>query len=433
MKIVHIVPGFGGTFYCGNCLRDSALVAALREAGHETVILPVYLPLVIKGEPGPDNPPVFYGAVSIYVKQVFPPLRRMPAWIHSLLDSPPVLRYAAKKAGSTRAHGLEALTESMLLGEEGLQRSELTEIVDYLKHREKPDVVHLSNALLLGMASMIRRESGVPVVCSLQDEDVWIDPMEQPFREKLWTLMGQKASAADALVAVSDWFAGVMKKKMGIPDSLVHTIPIGIDVKKYRFSVPDAESKTIGFLSRLCEENGLDILVDSFIILKKDPKNMDLKLRLTGGSTGDDRTFIRTQMKKLQQNGFAGSVTILPDFGPEALESFFDGLSLLSVPVRKGEAFGLYQLEAMASGIPVVQPALGAFPEIIEKSGGGIVFHPNDAASLAASIQGLFDDPAKIRALSLAGRKGVEMFFDCSRVTQKLVSVYESVIRNFKR
>ena len=186
MKIVHIVPGFGGTFYCGNCLRDSALVASLRKEGHDTVILPVYLPLVMNGAVVPDGPPVFYGAVSIYLKQQFPSLRRMPSWLHSLLNSTPVLNYAAGKAGSTRAHGLEALTESMLLGEDGLQADDLKEMVTYLRDHEKPDIVHLSNALLLGMAGMIRKEVGVPVVCTLQDEDVWIDVMEPEAREKLW-------------------------------------------------------------------------------------------------------------------------------------------------------------------------------------------------------------------------------------------------------
>ncbi len=432
MKIVHIVPGFGGTFYCGNCLRDSALVTSLRKAGHDTVILPVYLPLVMNGAVVPDGPPVFYGAVSIYVKQMFPWLRRMPVWLHKLLNSAPVLRYAAKKAGSTRAHGLEDLTESMLLGEDGLQTDDLKEIVNYLKYHEKPDIVHFSNALLLGMAGMVRREVGVPVVCSLQDEDVWIDAMEPVAREKLWSLMARQAAGTDALIAVSDWFGAEMKNKMHLPENIVHTIPIGIDTTIYPLSFPEKGSRTIGYLSRLCEENGLAILVDAFILLKKDPANKDLKLRLTGGSTGDDRAFIRAQLKKLKKSGLSEDVIIIPEFDFLHLLDFFKGLTLLSVPVLKGEAFGLYQLESMASGIPVVQPALGGFPEIIDRSGGGVVYHPNDAPTLAAAIAGLLNDPEKIASLGKSGRTGVEQYYDCTVVTKQLVSVYENIILNFK-
>ncbi|MEI7981105.1 MAG: hypothetical protein WCI71_05600, partial [Bacteroidota bacterium] len=72
MKIVNIVPGFGGTFYCGNCLRDSGFVASLRQAGHDAVILPVYLPLAMDGNSILTDIPVFYGAVNIYLKQQFP-------------------------------------------------------------------------------------------------------------------------------------------------------------------------------------------------------------------------------------------------------------------------------------------------------------------------------------------------------------------------
>ncbi len=433
MKIVHIVPGFGGTFYCGNCLRDSSLVASLRKAGHETTILPVYLPLVMNGTVVPDGPPVFYGAVSIYIKQMFPVLRKMPAWLHALLNSGPVLRYAARKAGSTRANGLEALTESMLLGEEGLQADDLKEVVTYLKHHEKPDIVHFSNALLLGMAGMIRREVGVPVVCSLQDEDVWIDVMEPMAREKLWGLLARQASGVDALIAVSDWFGAEMKRKMNLPEGKIHKVPIGVDTSQYRNSLPAKENRTIGYLSRLCSENGLHILVDAFILLKKDPRFSDLKLRLTGGHTGDDKSFIRTQFRKLKKNGLSDHVEKFDDFSFPGLYDFFSGLTLLSVPVLKGEAFGLYQLESMASGIPVVQPALGGFPEIIEESGGGVVYQPNEPSVLAETISRLLNDPKKLVSLSIAGRKGVEEHFDCNKVSLELISVYTSVKEKWKK
>jgi glycosyltransferase involved in cell wall biosynthesis len=219
-----------------------------------------------------------------------------------------------------------------------------------------------------------------------------------------------------------------MKKKMQLPDGLVHTVPIGIETSQYQAGTPALQNKTIGYLSRLCEENGLGILVDAFILLKKDPRNNDLKLRLTGGQTGDDRLFIRLQMKKLKENRLEDMVEIRHDFGLPALHDFFRGLTLLSVPGLKGEAFGMYQLEAMASGIPVVQPALGAFPEIVGKTGGGVVYHPNDAIALASAISELLSDPEKLTSLGADGRKGVKEYFDCGKVSEQLIRIYDSII-----
>lgn len=177
MKIISIVPGFGASFYCGNCLRDGVFVKTLRSLGHDSVLVPVYLPLSYDKNDKSADIPVFYGAVNIYLKQNFRFLRNMPSWLERFFDSGPILKYAAGKAGSTRATGLEEMTLSMLMGSEGFQTEELTQLINYLKHREKPDIVHLSNSLLLGLVKKIREDLNVPVICSLQDEDVWIDGM----------------------------------------------------------------------------------------------------------------------------------------------------------------------------------------------------------------------------------------------------------------
>jgi hypothetical protein len=122
MKIVNIVPGFGGTFYCGNCLRDSVVLKTLRTMGHDSMLLPIYLPLSSNDNNSNPDIPVFYGAVNIFLKQNYKIFRHVPAWFHRLLDSRPILRFAAKKAGSTRATGLEEMTISMLKGIDGFQK-----------------------------------------------------------------------------------------------------------------------------------------------------------------------------------------------------------------------------------------------------------------------------------------------------------------------
>lgn len=429
MKIIQIVPGFGGTFYCGNCLRDSALVKSLRQKGHDALTLPMYLPLTLNGETHPDGIPVFYGAVNLYLKQNFPWLRHMPGFMERLLNSGPILNFAAHKAGSTRAEGLEEMTESMLLGSEGNQRNELEELVDFLK-KEQPDIVHLSNALLLGLAGRIREELDAPVICSLQDEDVWVDAMRDEYRDHIWELMAEKGKDVDGFIAVSHFYAKIMQQRMKIPSGKLHTVYIGVNPAAYQPSAPASNPPAIGYLSRMNDENGFEILVDAFIELKKKRSFESVRLIATGGMTNDDKPFVREQIHKLKEANLTGQFDIDYDFRQDKLDQFFQSISVLSVPVLKGEAFGLYQLEALASGVPLVQPALGAFPEIIEATGGGVVYQPNTPEALATKLAEVLGSPSQLETMSRNGIEAVAHQFDCSTLTMKLVGIYQQIIEN---
>jgi glycosyltransferase involved in cell wall biosynthesis len=427
MKIANIVPGFGGSFYCGNCLRDNVYIQSLQQLGHESTILPVYLPMSMEGFSGKEEIPVFYSAVSIYLKQQVPFLRKMPAWLERYLNSAPIMKLAANKSGSTRARGLEKLTLSMLLGQEGRQKEELKQLVEFLKNHEKPDVVHLSNALMTGMARQIRDEVKVPVVVTTQDEDVWIDALKEPYREKIWQLLSEKIRDVDAVIAVSEYYAGFMKDKLKIPDEKIHVVHIGVQPELYTWTKPSVYPRAIGFLSRMNHENGLDILVDAFIRMKRDPRFIDLRLKLSGGMTNDDRPFFKKQMRKLKRKKLDERVDFFDDFSVNGLKEFFESLTLLSVPVLKGEAFGIYQIEALASGVPLIQPEIGAFPEIIKATGGGLLYSPNTSEALAERISGIISDKFELNAMSTAGQKAVAEKFDCRKQAAKLVAIYETV------
>jgi glycosyltransferase involved in cell wall biosynthesis len=430
MKIVNIVPGFGGSFYCGNCLRDGVFVKNLRVLGHDSVLIPIYLPLTYDKNDNNIDIPVFYGAVNIYLKQNFRFLRNMPSWLQNLFNSKPILKFAAHKAGSTRATGLEEMTISMLKGTEGFQAEELNQLIDYLKYNEKPDIIHLSNSLLLGLAKKIREDINIPVVCSLQDEDVWIDGMQPHYRDGLWELMAEKGNDVNAFVSVSNYFGEVMKNKLHIPDNKLHIIHIGINPDQYEVVRPSLEPPVIGYLSRMCEDNGLGILVDAFIELKDNSVFKNSKLRLYGGMTADDKNFLNKQIKKLKRKGYYKDVELNEYYTTNNLPEFFSGLSVLSVPVLKGEAFGLYQIESMASGIPVVQPALGGFTEIIENTGGGITYHPNTAASLASALNELFSHPEQLQKMSTDGRNTVIIKYNSDILTKQMVEVYNKVLQD---
>jgi glycosyltransferase involved in cell wall biosynthesis len=426
MNIIQIIPGSGGSFYCGNCLRDSKYVDALRKQGHQVIKIPMYLPL-FSDEHDITDIPIFYGAISTYLKQVYPIFRKMPDWFEKLLDSKPMMKMAASMAGSTRAKGLEDMTISMLLGELGEQKEELDKMVNWIAEHCKPDIIHISNALLLGLAKRLKEKTGVPVLCSLQDEDVWVDAMNPQFQQKIWDLMHTRAEDVDALVAVSKFFAETMKIRMKLPADKVHTFYLGVDATDYQFISTKEKPRNIGFISRMCHENGFDIVVDAFIELKKKPGFEDVKLIATGGSTGDDAKYIKEQKHKIRENNLEDSFEIMPEFEGATRHDFFKKVTLISVPVRIGEAFGMYLLESMASGVPVVQPALGAFPEIVELSGGGVTYMPNQPKTLSETWVELLANPEKLEKFSHDGYQGTKSKFNIHNHAAEIIGLYESL------
>jgi len=426
MNIIQIIPGSGGSFYCGNCLRDSKYFNALRAEGHNVTKIPMYLPL-FADEHDISEIPIFYGAISTYLKQLYPIFRKAPAWFDRMLNSKPMMKLAASMAGSTNAKGLEEMTVSMLLGEQGEQKDELDHMVNWIAEHCKPDIIHISNALLLGLARRLKEKIGVPVLCTLQDEDVWIDPMKPQFQKRIWDLMHERAKDVDKLVSVSDFFAGVMKERMKLSDEQLKTIYLGVDVEDYEFVSVCEKPRNLGYISRMCHKDGFDIVVDAFILLKKKPGFEDVKLIATGGSTGDDAKFNKEQRQKIRENNLLDHFEIYPEFEGKEVNGFFKKVQMITVPVRIGEAFGMYLLEAMASGVPVVQPALGAFPEIIESSGGGVTYMPNTPEKLAESWTELLSNQDKLEKLSLAGYGGTRKKFNIHSHTKEIITLYENL------
>ncbi len=423
MNIIQIIPGSGGSFYCGNCLRDSKFYESMKKLGHKVTKIPMYLPL-FADEHDINTVPVFYGAISIYLKQQYKLFRNAPEWLDRLLNARPMLKFAARMSGSTEATGLEAMTVSMLLGEDGLQKNELTKMVNWISNHCQPDIIHISNALLLGLAHQLKEKINVPVVCSLQDEDVWVDAMEPKFRKHVWELMAKKAKDVDAFISVSDYYASVSIDRMKLPEEKIYTIHLGVDPAEYRYINSSEKKRNIGFISRMSHANGLDILVDAFILMKKSAGFEDVELHITGGSTGADKKFLSKIFRKVKDNNLKNHVVFYDEFEGESRFRFFDQISVLSVPVRKGEAFGIYLTEAMGAGIPIVQPKVGAFSEIVEISRGGITYHPNTAENLADTLKVILNDNATLDRLSQSARQSIENHFNIHKLTNELVKTY---------
>jgi glycosyltransferase involved in cell wall biosynthesis len=426
MRIAYVVPGSGGGFYCENCIRDIALIRAIRRLGHEVMVIPMYLPSHAEDGTLESDLPVFFGAVSIYMTYRLPFLKRVPSWLTRPLDSPLILNTAAKRAGSTRAASLGDLTLSLLRGEEGFHAPELERLVSRVRDDLRPDVLHLSNALLLGLVRRVREETSVSVVCSLQDEHTWVDVLEPPYEKLVWEELARRAAEVDAFIPVSRYYGERMKDKMNIPDERIHVNYNGIDLEPYRPTPLSFTPPVIGYLSRISKSQGIELLAEAFIHLKSDLGPHESKLRIAGGHTGDDNKLIRHLKSRFQRSSVLEDVEFVQGFGTDDRISFLNTLTVLSVPVLSGPAFGSYLIEALALGVPVVQPDLGAFPELIGETGGGVLYTPNNVESLAGTLHSLLSDPERLARLGHKGRTSVHERFGIEHTAQRMLDIYRS-------
>lgn len=428
MKIVQITPG-AGKMYCGNCFRDNALVGSLRKIGHSVTMVPLYLPMTLDEESQHRSTPIFFGGINVYLGQKSELFRKAPRWLHNALAAPKLLELAATKAGKTRADELGDLTLSMLRGEQGNQARELDELIAWLKANEKPDVISLSNVLLVGMARKLKKELRAPVICSLQGEDSFLDGLSPDYKEFAWKLTAERALDVDYFIAPSRYFAELMSRRLNIPQQKVRVVYNGINLDAFKNNPGKNQSPTLGYFARMCPEKGLHLLTDTFLELKKRGQST-LKLKVGGSCGPADEDFVQEQRDKLENAGVLADVSFFPNVSREEKINFLRSLTVFSVPALYGEAFGLYLLEAIAAGVPVVQPDHAAFREIVEVTGGGTVTAPA-ASALADGIESLLLNPREAQQLSESGRRKVFDSFNAQRMAENFAGACSHAVAHF--
>jgi glycosyltransferase involved in cell wall biosynthesis len=425
MNIVQITPGAGAMF-CGNCFRDNALVATLRQKGHSVLMVPLYLPLTLDEEDQTDGLPVFFNGINVYLEQKSAFFREAPAWLHNLFAAPALLKLAAGQAAKTRAADLGDITLSMMRGEEGNQARELEQLIAFLKTQSKPDIICLSNALLAGMARRLKVELGVPIACVLQGEDSFLDGLPDSFRDLAWRTLAERCRDVDLFIPPTNYFASLMRERLGLPADRMRVIYNGINLDGYeKNGAANPGAPTLGYFARMCREKGLDTLVEAFILLKERNTVKNLKLKVGGGCGPSDLAFVHALRERLKAKVFHDDVEFHPNVDRAGKQEFFRSLSVFSVPALYGEAFGLYVIEALASGVPVVQPRHAAFPELVEVSGGGVVCEPRNPKALADALEKLLQNPEQARSLGEAGRKAVEEKFNAGRMADETLKAFQ--------
>ncbi len=429
MKIVYLITGSGGSFYCGNCYRDMIYLRAIRNVpGINASAIPLYLPPDDSNTESGMDKNVFFGAISMYLREKVPFLKNMPVFLDKIFDSAPMLKMAARRAGTTRTEGLEEMTLNMIRGENAFPEKELQRLIDYMCRDGKPDIIHLSNALVIGLARRIKKKLDVKIVCSLLNEDDWLDEMAEPYQSGAWKLIAKEAHNVDQFITPSNYFKELFIAKTGIPGDNFHVVPLGFDPGDLVNIEKNAVWPSIGYFCRISYQNGFDKLVDAFIELRKDNSLPELTLHVSGGYTGDDKPFIAEQIRKIKANGLKSYIRIYPEFHGDSKQKFFSSIDVMSVPVRKHDGYGLYILESNSAGVPVVQPATGGFPEIISKTLGGIIY-PNDSVSeLSANIMKLLKDNDLRSRLGKQGKEKVLAELSLKKMSEGLSKVYNSLI-----
>jgi glycosyltransferase involved in cell wall biosynthesis len=413
--------------YCGSCLRDNTLAAELKRQGHHVTLLPLYTP-TRTDEPNVSEQKVFLNGISVCLCQEAAFFRRPRPLLDRLWDAPWMLHLASQTSIRVNPHSLGAMTVSMLRGEAGHQLKDIRKLTAFLRTADPPDIATLPNSLLIGLARPIREALGRPVACTLQGEELFLDQLLEPYRSQALQLIRAKVEDVDGFIAVSEFCADYWQAKLGIPDRKLHVVPLGIDADSYGppSHVPGAPFK-VGFFARVAPEKGLHLLAEAYVHLRRESDFANSTLEVAGYLAPEHRAYLHRVERLMKNAGLAHEFHYRGELDRAGKTEFLRSLNVLSVPSTYDEPKGIFLLEAMASGVPVVQPRRGAFQEIVERTGGGVMAEPDNAARLADGIYGLWKDPERAAELGRRGAEGVRKYFSASHMAARALEALQVI------
>ena len=428
MRIIQLTPGSGDNFYCENCLRDLTLVKAMARAGHDISMVPMYLPIAMDQVSSAHSAPLFMGGVNVYLQQKFSLFRKTPRWLDAWFDHPELLKKVGRFSGMTTARELGKTTVSMLQGADGKQQKEIGRLTNWLEELdEKPDVIIFSNILLAGLAPTIKEKLKVPVVCLLQDEEGFLDGLPEPFCQQAWDLVGEKSLAFDAFIAVSDYYRDIIVKRLPDMSDRVTVLAMGIDPAAFVPAEQMPEAPTLGYLSKMCYDHGLDILINAFHFLRRDNRLETIRLRITGGSGPADAGFLKKMRRRIESLRLTDCIEFVPEYDIKSRQAFLRSLSLTVLPSRVPLGYGLFAIESLASGVPFVTPDAGVFTELADKTKAGVLYGPNNPVKLAETLRPLLLEPDKIRRLGQKGTAAVKKWYSVDSTVKSMVELFSAL------
>jgi glycosyltransferase involved in cell wall biosynthesis len=428
VRILSITAGAADMF-CGSCLRDNALARELMSRGHDVTLQPVYTPTVTDEE-NVSQDRVLFGGVSVYLQQHVAMFRRTPWLLDRLWDSKAFLKLVSKRSIQVDPRALGALTISTLQGERGFQRKEIEKLVHWLRDEARYDVINLPNALLISLAEPIRRATGRPIVVTLQGEDLFLDGLPPRDREAAIDLIRQQVRHVDLFVAVSEYYRGYMADYLSIPPDRIRVAPLGVspgDLTPAGRTRQADDPFVVGYFARVAPEKSLHLLAEAYRIMRQERGIGPARLEAAGYIAPEHRPYLQQIERELQAAGLGGEFHYHGTLDRAAKVAFFQSIDVLSVPSVYKEPKGLYLLEAMACGVPVVAPHHGAFPEIIGKTSGGVLVPPGNAAGFADGLAAIRNHPKQARDMGLNGAAGVQQHYTVARMADRVLEIYREI------
>jgi glycosyltransferase involved in cell wall biosynthesis len=426
MKILYITAGAAG-MYCGSCLRDNALAAELITRGHDVSLVPIYTP-ILTDETDVSQERVFFGGISVYLQQHMNLFRKTPWLLDRLWDSTFALKLAARRSIPVNPRLLGELTVSMLEGEDGHQSKELHKLIHWLRSETLPDMINLPNSLLIALAGPIKKALGRPVCCTLQGEDLFLSGLQDSYRDRALELIRANVEFVDGFIAVSDYYAGFMSGYLGIPEDKIHVVPLGINMEGF-----DARHRTdsdvfkIGFFARVAPEKGLHVLCEAYRRLRSRPGSPKARLEVAGYLAPEHRPYLRALEQQMNDWGYGEEFHYRGVLDRREKIEFLKNLDVLSVPATYDEPKGIFLLEAMACGVPVVQPRRGTFTEVIQRTRGGMLVEPDSPDSLADGLLTIWKNPSLADEMGRNGFEGVRKYHSAARMADRALEVYGSI------
>ena len=413
--------------YCGSCLRDNAMATELLARGHDVLLLPVYTP-THTDEPNVSDDHVALGGISAYLEQYVPVFRKTPAWLDRLWDSKAALNLASRKSISVNPKMLGEMTVSVLRGEDGFQRKEIHKLIEWVKQLPPPDVVNLPYTLLISLAQPLKEALNCPVLCTLQGEDLFLNGLHEPYRTEALNLIRKMVDHVDLFLSVSEFYAGFMPQYLGIPAEKIEVVPVGINPTGFEMRDQSKSHRfTVGFFGRIAPEKGLHVLAEAYRLLRESGDLPEARLEAAGYMVPDSQPYLREIETKLKQANLAHEFHYRGVLERAEKIAFLRSLDVMSMPATYDEPKGVSLLEAMACGVPLVQPRRGGFTEVIERTGGGLLVKPDDPQALAEGIREIYRNKALADELSAKGFRGVRQHYTAAHMADKLMIALQSV------
>ena len=428
MKIAYIAAGAAG-MYCGTCIHDNTLAAALQRKGHDVALIPTYTP-IRTDEVDVSIDRVFYGGINVYLQQKSALFRHTPWMLDRLFDSSSLLNGLSRFSASTSAQDLGALTVSVLQGEQGQQKKELAKLVKWLKGSFQPDLVQLTNSMFVGFAREMKKALGVPILCALQGEDIFLEDLIEPYKSEALELLQAWASEIDGYIAPCQYYADFMAEYLDVPTNKIDVVHLGLNLSEHGTRQRDLSENpfVIGYLARICPEKGLHLLVDAFYRLTDRVGPGKVQLKVAGYLGKKDEPYLEKLVKQIDAWGLSAAFEYWGEVDRHEKIDFLNSLHVLSVPTTYKESKGLFILEALANGVPVVQPRHGTFPELIAAIGGGILVDPESPDAIAEGILQLMNNRDYRKQLAQQGKETVHRQFSDDVMAEATLAVYRKYI-----